>query len=188
MARTFFNLQMAFLSPPDDELRKRVRDLIVSSDARQTADEKRIMYTRLRRIIVPALPQLQRVAWDLVRTDRAESDYQEWYADLEDVSDVPDLSANQATPTEQHTIVTVILLAERGTNADKELGDMCDIPEALWLWRSTCGRLLAGLKDLSFTSVHGDGLYLQPAPGQPGPTAADMDEGWDNLALVNESP
>ena len=187
MPYTFFNLQMAVLSPPHDPFRHKMRELILAAEALQTADDKRMLYGRLRRLILPVLPRVQRVAWDLVRTERARFDYMEWHTDLEDVTDVPDLSANSAHPELQHTIVTVILLAERGTNSDLELGEMCDIAEPMWLRRSTCSRLLDGLKGLSFSSVHGDGIYLQPAPGQPGPTASEMDEGWDNLAAIDDS-
>ncbi|MBI5610876.1 MAG: hypothetical protein HY902_18500 [Deltaproteobacteria bacterium] len=184
MAWTFFNIQMAFRSPPGDPLRQAVRDLVVQSGRRHTPNQHRAMYRRLNELVQRAMPQLQRWAWDLVRTDAARDDYQEWNTDLEDTSDVPDLQANAATPFEQHAVITVILLAPRDSPADKGLGELCDIEESQWMRRATCSRLLAGLETLDFASVHGDGIYLQPGPRGHGPLATDLDEGWDWLGEV----
>lgn len=184
MAHTFFYLQMAFRSPPDDEVRQRVREVILHAGERQNAQEKRTQYTHLRRVLGLAWPRLKRMTWDLVRTDEAKDAYEEWYTDLEDSSDFPDLSPNSAKPRQQHMVLTVILLAERDSNSDMHLGQCCDLDATHWRDAKTAQMLLESLESLSFASVHGDAIYLQPAPGQPGPTEAQLVTDWPELDAV----
>jgi hypothetical protein len=182
MAWTFFNIQMAFRSPPGDPLRTAVRDLIAQTGPRHTSGQHQAMYRRLHELLARGMPQLQRWGWDLVRTDAARDDFDEWYTDLEDTSDVPDMQANAAVPYEQHAVVTVIMVVPRDGLADANLGELCDIPESLWMRRATCSRLLAGLETVGFDDLSSDGVYLQPGPRGQGPVDADLDAGWDWLA------
>jgi len=187
MQLTFFHIQLAFESPPDDPWRRELRELIAGLHPRQSANDKRAFYGRFTRVVAGRLPQLRRVCWDLVRTSSARSEFDEWVADLEDTSDVPGPSRGDGEP--RHQVVTFLVLATRGRNADRALGDVCDLPEEVWLTRRTIAGLIAVLPVLSYTSVAADAVYLQPglsspASVQPGMTAEELDVGWDHLAAV----
>ena len=184
MAWTFFSLQMAYASQPDDPWRRQLRNAIVSGQPHQDAEEKRIFYNELVQILLAKLPQLDRVAWDLERTSSTQSEFDSWVSDLEDSSDVepPDPTAG---PSEaRHVVVTLLVLATTGGNADQALGEACDLPEDRWLARQTIGRLLSAIPTLSFSSVRSDAVYLQPGRGLPGMTAEELDEGWVDMAEV----
>lgn len=184
MAWTFFSLQMAFESRPDDPWRRFLRNTVVSGQPRQDAEEKRQFYAEFTRVVLSELGRIKRVAWDLQRTTSAKSDFDQWVADLEDSSDVdpPDPLAAKDEP--RHQVITVLVLAKRGGNADEALGEACDLPEDRWLHAASVGRLLSALPMLSYSSVYADAVYLQPGRGLPGMTAQELDEGWVDMALI----
>lgn len=185
MAWTFFSLQMAFESPPDDPWRRFLRNAVVSGQPRQDAEEKRQFYSEFVRVVLPELGRVRRVAWDLLRTDSAKADFDAWVTDLEDSSDVEPPDPHAAPGEARHQVITVLVLAKRGGNADLALGEACDLPEHRWLQAATVGRLLSALPSLSYTSVHADAVYLQPGRGLPGMTAQELDEGWVDMALID---
>jgi hypothetical protein len=65
-------------------------------------------------------------------------------------------------------LASMVFLVSAGSNADRTLGDACDIPERDWFRRSTYRRLVAVPPMLNLTGVQGSGLYLAPRPDQPG--------------------
>jgi hypothetical protein len=79
------------------------------------------------------------------------------------------------------------MLVTGGSNADRTLGDICDIPESDWHLARTYDKLLAAPPQLNFTNVLGSGLYLAPHPDQPGFSHEVLrGEGFEYLALVRE--
>lgn len=186
MAWTFFSLQMAFESRPDDPWRRQLRNAIVSGEPNQDAEDKRRFYQELVQLLLAELPQLRRVAWDLQRTGSTQSDFDGWVSDLEDSSDVdpPDPSAG---PEEaRHIVLTILVLAAVGGNADQSLGQACDLPEDRWLKRQSIGQLLSALPGLSYSSVRSDAVYLQPGRGLPGMTEEELELGWDDMATIED--
>ncbi len=186
MAWTFFSLQMAFESRPDDTWRRHVRNAIVSGQANQDAEDKRRFYQELVPLLVGRLPQLRRVAWDLQRTASTQADFDEWVTDLEDSSDVEPPDPTAAEQEARHVVVTLLVLAAGGGNADQALGEACDFPEDRWLKRQSLARILSVVPMLSFSSVRSDAVYLQPGRGLPGMTAEELEEGWVDMALVED--
>lgn len=186
MAWTFFSLQMAYESRPDDPWRRHLRNAIVSGDTKQDAEDKRKFYQELIQLLTAELPRLRRVAWDLQRDGSAESDFIEWVTDLEDSSDVDPPDPTAAPEEARHVVVTLLVLAARAGNADEALGEACDLPEDRWLKRQSIARLLSVVPALSFSSVRSDAVYLQPGRGLPGMTAQELDEGWVDMALIED--
>lgn len=185
MAWTFFSLQVAFESRPDDPWRRFLRNAVVSGQPRQDPEEKRQFYAEFVRVVLPELGRLKRVAWDLKRDGNAKAEFDEWVSDLEDSSDVEPPDPLAAPHEPRHQVITVLLLAQRGGNADLALGEACDLAEHLWLRAATVGRLLSALPMLSYASVGADAVYLQPGRGLPGMTAQELDEGWVDMALID---
>lgn len=189
MAFTFFYLQLAYQVRPGDAWRQQLRSLVGRPAQRMRAADKTAFYHRVTKVLLDQTPHLRRMCWDLVRAADAKAQCDEWIADLEDTSDVPEPTPLAADPAPRHVAVTLLLLTRRGSNADLALGELCDLPEPRWLERATARRLLAGIADLGFSTVVTDAVYAQPNVGseadeQPGMTAAELDDGWDHLAQV----
>jgi hypothetical protein len=69
---------------------------------------------------------------------------------------------------------TISLLLKADTPCARELGAICDIPEAELWKRKTFVRILKGLSKVSFSAVKSDVLYLIPGEPEWGLTEADL--------------
>lgn len=101
--------------------------------------------------------------WDLIR-DKADSTYEEWAAGLEAMADWPQADFGDG----DLLLITVIALITEGSTADKNLGEICDLPESDWHMRSTYRRLLTAMPKLAMGDIRGSALYVAPRPDQVG--------------------
>lgn len=161
---TFFGVQLAFDLPAGDSLRTMLTTLVAENHAATTMIAQRTCWTRAASMFAAALPSARLATWDLLRSG-AESEYEDWSSGLEAMADWP------AADFGEHgtcVLASMIFLVTGGSNADRTLGDACDIPERDWHRRSTYRRLVGIPPTLNLTGVLGSGLYLAPRPDQPG--------------------
>lgn len=181
MSDTFFGLQLALDLPPHDIVRDQLAQVVRDLRSSTTVPAQRPMWTRASHLLREVLPGARLGTWDLIRND-AGSVFEEWASGLEAMAEWPaDSFGDHGTLL----LVSVIVLVPQGTNADRTLGDICDIPEPDWYRRQTYDRLLAAPPQLNFTNLLGAGLYLAPRPDQPGFSPAVLaGDGFDYLREV----
>lgn len=177
---TFFWVQLAWRSRPDDALRTAVGAPLLAEVDELPAEELRGLW----HAAVDALGKLRWThgAWDLVRTDSAAAEFDKWVADLEDTTDVPEWAHTRKG--EPYAVATVLVQARRDHNADLALGEACDLPEANWFERSAFDSMLDCARGLSLGSVERVAVYVQPGPGGSGPDAEQLLQGWDHLRTI----
>lgn len=164
MSGTFFGVQLAFDLPQGDPLRGQLADLVSASRASTSLIAQRNCWTRAASLLGQAMPTATLGTWDLIRA-RAEHEYEEWASGLEAMAEWP---LSDFGDDGRYVLVSLIMLIAGGSNADRSLGDACDLPERDWLRRRTYHRLVALPPMLNLTGVLGSGLYLAPRPDQPG--------------------
>lgn len=163
MATTFFGIQAAFALAGDSR-RNLLADLVRRHRESTDLISQRQCWTKLDTILGPACDRIALGSWDLLR-DQANEAYEEWASGLEAMATWPaaDFGTNGNL-----LLVTAIVLVQGGSNADTTLGDLCDLPEAMWHRQSTFRTLFQALPQLNLTNVLGSGLYLSPRPDLPG--------------------
>jgi hypothetical protein len=180
MALTFFGIQLALSLPRSHALRGQLADVVRDLRACSSIPAQRPAWTRASTLLRNALPTADLGTWDLLRDD-ARMEYEDWASGLEAMAEwnAAEFGGGELL------LATVIMLVEGGSNADRLLGDRCDLAESLWHARTTYDRLLATLPMLNFTNLHGSALYLAPRPDAGGFNSAVLTgEGFEYLALV----
>lgn len=164
MRTSFFGVQVALDIPPDDPLRSRLKTLV--SDAREgtTLASQRPCWSRIAAALIPTVPTIGFATWDLIR-DTGQAEYEEWASGLEAMAEWPLADFGSGG---QFLLVTILFQVAADSNADRTLGDLCDIPERAWQMPRTYRRLLAAPPQLNFTNVLGSGFYVAPRPDHPG--------------------
>jgi hypothetical protein len=164
MSDTFFGIQLALDLAPGHRLRAELAALVRSLRPGGGAlPAQRALWTQASTALIAALPSAVLGTWDLIR-DRGDAEYEDWASGLEAMATWPDADFGDGTLL----LASVIVLVAADSNADRTLGDRCDLPEREWLRRGTYRRLLGVPPLLNFTQVLGSGLYLAPHPDQRG--------------------
>lgn len=183
MSGSFFGVQLAFDLPHHDPVREHLAGLVGESRMATSMIAQRTCWTRAASLLASVLPTAHLGTWDLIRV-RAEHEYEEWASGLEAMAEWP---LAEFGDDGRYVLVTLIMLISAGTNAERTLGDSCDLPERDWLKRSTYRRLLGVPPMLNLTGVLGGGLYLAPRPDQPGFSHAVLTgEGFEYLEPVRD--
>jgi hypothetical protein len=176
-SHTFFGFQI-LVRPSDAGFHTAVRTAINqgASSAELPLAAKRVQYTHLANLLAGEMPRAERGYWDLITSDRAETEYESWCSEIEKVVQEP-----SAGPS-PYCIVSVAVLALAGSNSDTTLRERCDLGEAQFFTRDTFLHLVHTLPMLNFASVAADSIYLVPGEAGAGPTEEELaDEGYEYL-------
>ena len=181
-AYSFFGVQVGFKNFHRDPLRQRLHDLLArEGGTRQSFSEKQRFWKRFTGLLSEAMPVFEYGEWDLVRGGEAEDLFNSWSTDIEgslatEAEEVGPAADEAARPSVSapYVLVTMMVLVDKGSNADETLGEWCDIPEPVWLTRQTFGRLISIFPRLNFASVQADAVYLVPGHDRDGISAEDL--------------
>jgi hypothetical protein len=183
MSDTFFGVQLALELPPGHALRDQLAQVVRSLRDSTAIPMQRPAWTQASRLLREAVPFARMGTWDLIR-DNAQGEYEDWASGLEAMAEWP---AEDFGSDGLYVLACVIMLVAGGSNADRTLGDICDLPENTWHLHRTYDQLLAAPPQLNFTNVLGSGLYLAPRPDQPGFAHEVLKgEGFEYLENVRE--
>lgn len=164
MANSFFGVQVAIASQPGDPLRETLATCVRELREHRDVAAQRAAWMRTAAALRDGISGVRLGDWDLLR-EGADEAYEEWATGLEAMAEWPDGEFGSGGDL---MLVTIIVLATRGSNADRTLGDLCDLPERQWHLRATYRTLLTAMPMLNQTNILGSGLYLAPHPDQPG--------------------
>ena len=164
MASTFFGVQVAIAVPAGAPLRGQLAACVRELRERGDVAAQRACWVRAASALRDAMGGVRLGSWDLLRTG-AEAAYEEWATGLEAMAEWPEDDFGSGGDL---LLVTLVALVVGGSNADRTLGDICDVPEPLWHRRDTYRSLLTTMPLLNLTNLLGSGLYLAPHPDRPG--------------------
>lgn len=180
MAMTFFGIQTA-LDLGRDPRRERLAELVRNHREATDLLSQRRCWSRASELLAPASDRIVLGTWDLLR-DGAEEAWEEWSSGLEAMASWPREDFGRDGNL---LLVSVIALVEGGSNADRTLGDVCDLPESQWHQPATYAALFRTMPMLNLTNVLGSGLYLAPRPDHPGFSQRVLTgEGFEYLTAV----
>jgi hypothetical protein len=182
-AYTFFGVQIAIQAGSGDPLRARLHEAVARAPGEQSLNEKRQFWKRICAALAGAEGGFRYGFWDLIRTEKAEEEFETWCAEIEGsvASEADDPVARAAGPRD-HALFTLLFLLERGSNSDLTLGERCDLPESQYFTRDTFARLVASPPLLNFANVKADAVYLVPGNDEDGLTAEELrGDGYDYL-------
>jgi hypothetical protein len=183
LAYSFFGIQVAFKNFHRDPLRHNLHELIAGGgrDARQSPLEKQGFWKRFTASVTEAMPVFEYGDWDLIRGGNAEETFNEWVSEIEgSLATEPEevgAAADEAVrlgSAPSYVLATMMVLVDKGSNADETLGEWCDIPESQWLTRQTFARLVSVFPRLNFAYVQADAVYLVPGSDKDGLSAEDL--------------
>lgn len=182
MPDTFFGVQVALRAQADDPLRARLDAAVRELRERRALPEQRAAWQRAADALRGADAAYVLGSWDLIREEPA-NEYEQWASELEDIASWPmsDFGAGGDL-----LLVTIIALIAGDSNADRTIGELCDLPEREWHRRATYRRLLVAMPSLNLTGVRGAGLYVAPRPDQPGFSLEVLrGEGFEYLTAIS---
>src|SRR5262249_14319556 len=115
MSYAFFGVQIVFQTPPGDPLKAQLHQVIREAPADQSLHEKRAFYHRLIPIVASALSKADRGYWDLIRGEKAESEYETWCSEIEGtLAQTPPEGGPYRSDASQYSLATALFLIEGG--------------------------------------------------------------------------
>lgn len=181
-AYSFFGIQVAFKNFHRDPLRQRLHALIdEQSGTRQSFSDKQRFWKRFTGVLSEAMPVFEYGDWDLVRGGNAQQLFDDWSSEIEaglatepeEIAPVRD-EASRPSAGATYSLVTMMVLVDKGSNADETLGVECDIPDVAWLTRAAFGRLIGAFSRLNYANVQADAVYIVPGADRDGIAAEDL--------------
>ncbi|HEY0709680.1 MAG TPA: hypothetical protein VGG33_22905 [Polyangia bacterium] len=184
MAYTFFGVQVVVKAFFNDPFRAQLHQAIARADAEQSLVEKRQFWKRIAALLNDAMPAFDYGYWDLIREDKAESEFETWCSEIEGslATEAEEMGSgadevNRLSADKRYVIVTVLFLLERDSNSDLTLGERCDLPEKDYFTRQTFAHLIASIPMLNFANVQADAVYLSPGNDKDGLSEEDLHGG-----------
>jgi len=181
---TFFGFQLALRAADLGSRRERLADVVRAYGRATALQDMRSLWTRAAPILAECLPMAELGHWDFIR-GQGEPEYESWASGLEAMAEWRASDFGDPASSEALILVTGIFLLGGDSNADRLLGDRCDIPESQWMTRETFGKLIASAPMLNLSGVSGCGLYLAPGSGLPGFSRGVLTgEGFEYLKAI----
>jgi hypothetical protein len=172
-----FAIELCLRLEPNDSLRERLRDLVTRHPAASSPGAKWQLLRRLADLLVEHAQLFEKGCWDFFDDDeKALKDYHMWSYGMISEEGARKMPSGRpvASGEPRYMTFTISLLLKADTPCARELGAICDIPEAELWKRKTFVRILKGLSKVSFSAVKSDVLYLIPGEPEWGLTEADL--------------
>ena len=178
MNHNILAIELCLRLEPENELRARLKDLVVSHPAASTPGRKWELLRRISELLLENEHLFEKGCWDFFDDDgRALSDYEMWSKGMtteEGARKQP--SGRPGGPEPRYMTFTIALLLAAGTPCTRDVAKFCNIPEAQLWKKSSFVRILRGLSRVNFAAVKSDVLYLIPGEETWGLTADDLEQ------------
>lgn len=178
MKNSLFAFEVCMRLVPGMPLRQGLQQLVFSHPEHAGHQDRYALYSQITDLLGHNLNLAERGCWEYFDDhDRAIRDYDMWSKGMiteEGARTAPSGAPDPYRPEPRYMTFTIAMLFVQGSPTDRLMNEVCDIPEsALWN-RSTFGRILTGLRGISFASVQSDILYLIPGDEAWGLTLEDL--------------
>ena len=177
--KSLFALQIFFPLEPGDTLRGDLHQAIRVSPSTASFAQKRRFYDQLVARLLPEADRFVRGTWDYTdSTGEAEREFAKWCSgipsDAQQRREAAEARALQGDAGQRYGFVTLVFVFLRGESADERFERLAMLPpDRLWR-RETFRRFLAGLRQLDFTAVHSDALFVCPGADELGFTEEEL--------------
>lgn len=176
MKHSIFALEVCLRLPPGGQLRDELKELVVWHPASTTPGSKWQQLRGLTTRLIEHADLFEMGCWDFFDADaKALADYDMWCQGM--ITEEGARTEPSGEPTRhdvRYMTFTISLLLVAGTQCERDLSRLCDIPEPdLWK-KETFLRILDGLMQVNFAAVKSDVLYLIPGNESWGLTAEDL--------------
>lgn len=180
MLTSIFALELCLKLIPGSPLRPALQQLILTHPERAGHGHRSLLYRHVTDALLTNLTLADRGCWDYFDDhERATNDFAMWTNGMlteEGARKAPSGTPDPYRPEPRYMTFTMAMLFVQGSPTDLAVRRLCDIPQqALWN-RSSFGRILQGLRAVSFASVVTDVLYLIPGDDAWGLTLQDLAE------------
>jgi hypothetical protein len=186
---SIFALELCMRLEPGSSLRSELRELVVQHPVITDPGPKWSLLQRITELLVMNQHLYERGCWDFFDTDaKALKDYDMWCNGMvteEGARTAPSGAVDPYRQEPRYMTFTIALLLMNGTSMERELADLCDVPDSV-LWRkSTFTKILSNLRVVNFAFVKSDVFYLIPGDEAWGLTSADLqDPKFEYLRLI----
>ena len=177
---SFFGVQVAVASEPGDAIRPQLTEVVKNLRTATDWRRQRLAWQQAIPCLRAVSNRVQLGSWDLLR-EGADEAWREWTTGVEAMATWPEADFGNGSLV----LVTLVMLVVKDSNADRTLGDICDLPERVWHRRATYLKLLLAPPLVNAAGVRSSALYVAPHPAHGGfSTSALADEGFDYLTAV----
>ncbi len=150
----------------DPNVQSYMQQLVRAAGQQLSFQEKWQVYDQAARCLMANKHLWQKGCWDFFDDDtRARSDFNMWVhgmTSLEGARQQPSGAPDPYRGGARFMTFTMAVLLVNGSQSERRLCHVCEIPEP-YLWQAaTFERILQGLRYLNFASVEGSTIYLIP--------------------------
>jgi hypothetical protein len=174
---SFFALELCMRLESRGHLRETLYQLVSSHPAVSPTAEKSRLLHRLSELLAENEELWERGCWEFFDDDgRARRDYESWVRGMtnEETARSSESGYPEKYGEARYMTFTVSMLLVQGTPAERALARVCDTREDQ-LWRKeTFRRIVHGLRDVDYSAVKSDTLYLIPGDITWGLTLQDL--------------
>lgn len=189
----FFGLQGVFNVYGEDELRRKLHEVLESGGSIESPSEKASYYKRISAILLEDVPFLEYGFWDLItKRGEAEGEFNRWVTEIQasmateeeelgdEYDDMYRLSADKT-----YVVVTLLFLLENTERLDPFFDRVNEIGEDDYFTKSGFTELFKSLPYIDFDFAHGDASFIMPGNDEDGISWEDIKgEGWEYLMPV----
>ena len=178
MKHSIFAMELCLRLEPGSVVLTTLRDLVAQHPETTRPGAKWKMLHHACDILIENAQSFDRGCWDFFDTDqRSLMDYDMWTKGLtteEGAREGPSGAADPYRQEPRYMTFTIALLMMYGTNTERSLSTLCEIPDASLWKRDTFLHILKGLRVVNFAFVKSDVFYVIPGDETWGLTQADL--------------
>jgi hypothetical protein len=178
MNHSIFAIELCMRLEAGSPLRAELHQLITNHPAQTSPGRKWQLLRRVTELLVENEHLFELGCWDFFDTDaKALADYDMWSNGMiteEGARTEPSWGLDGDEP--RFMTFTLALLLAAGTQCERDLAALCEVPEDRLWKKKTFLKILRGLGVVNFAAVKSDVLYLIPGDESWGLTPADLRE------------
>ena len=176
MNHSILAIELCLRLEPGSRLRESLQQLVATHPATSTPGQKWGLLRRVSELLLRSDELFEKGCWDFFDSDeRALKDYEMWSNGLiteEGARKEP--SWDPASREARFMTFTVALLLVGGTQCEREIAGLCEIPQDRLWKKETFRKILRGLAHVNYACVKSDVLYLIPGEESWGLTPDDL--------------
>jgi hypothetical protein len=178
MKRSIFAIEMCLVLDPSTSLQHDLKQLLTTNTEKLSYDGKWYLHQTASQALLANRHLWHRGCWDFFDDDtKAQNDFRMWVNGMlteegarKSPSGLPDPYRGQP----RYMTFTMACLLVQGSDSERSLSRVCDIPQSMLWHRSSFERVLQGIRWINFAVVEADTMYLIPGDLGWGLTQSDL--------------
>jgi len=189
----FFGVQMVINIFGEDELRKRLHQVIAGTTVSESPADKKVFYKRISALLRENVHFFEYGYWDyLTDADEATEEFSSWVTEVEASMATVDEElgteideAQRLSNEKNYVVVTLAFLLEYSDALGEAIGMIESIEEDDYFTPTGFLKLVDAINYIDFEYSQGDAVFLMPGSEDDGFSWTDMrGEGWEYLKPI----